>query len=105
MVHHLISLGHIRGDGFSLVVNYWDQNKGSNPHKLCFKVYTSLIDLPLVCWSREAVSEIIFNFGVLLCISRSSLNWEDFSSFDFAFLRKDLDTLPKSIEVTVSLCI
>ena len=66
------ALGHIRGDGFSLVVNYWDQSRDCPPHKLKFKVKISLFDLPLICWNLETVACIVAAFGIPFHASHSS---------------------------------
>lgn len=50
VVQILVSLDHIRGEGFALVVNYFrDQSIDATLNKLRFKVCASLLNLPLIC--------------------------------------------------------
>ena len=58
-VEALMAAGHIRGDGFTLIVNHWNQFRGGERHNLKLKVYATLHNLPLFCWTAEAVVTII----------------------------------------------
>lgn len=74
IIQRLIVLGHLRGDGFTLLVNHWDKIRSCNPNKLKFKVSADLIKLSLICWSTDAIESIIAGYGVRFRASRSSLN-------------------------------
>lgn len=97
----LMASGHIRGDGFSLLVNRWNKFKGGIPHQLKYKVYATLKDLPLFCWTVDAVATIISGFGTPCRASRTSLRWDDLSGFDMVFYCEEYENIPEKIEVTV----
>ena len=48
VVQDLMELGHIHGEGFTLLVNHWDQTRQVSQHKLRFKASISLLNLPFV---------------------------------------------------------
>lgn len=101
VVHYFISLGHIRGDGFTLVVNHWDQTIEGTQNKLRFKVCASLFNLLLIYWNVNAIASIIANFRVPLRANHSSINMEDLTSLDLHFLCENLESISEFIEVTV----
>lgn len=94
-VQSLMAEGHIQGDGFSLLVNRWNQQRGATHHRLRYKVYATLKDLPLICWSAKAVATIIYGFGIPHRASHSSLRWNDLIGFDVVFFVKMLKTSQK----------
>ena len=101
MVQSLVALGRIRGDGFSLVVNHWDETKfcvHTNPR---FKVNASLFNLPFICWNVNVVASIIARFGVPLRASHSTIQRDDLTSSDLQFLCDNLDAIHELIEVAV----
>ena len=100
-IQSLMSQGHIRGDGFTLTVNHRNQYRGGARHNLKLKIFETLHNLPLSCWTTEAVATIIFGFGVLHRASCSSLLWEDLSGFDVVFYCKNFQDILKTIEVIV----
>ena len=96
-IQNLTAEGHIRGDGFSLITNYWNQFRGGILHDLKFKVYATLKNLPLFCWTVDIVATIISSFGSPCRASHSSLRWEDLSGFDIVFFCETVKNVPKSI--------
>lgn len=92
-IQELMVEGHINGNGFSLVENHWNPFRNANHHRLEFKIYATLIDLPLQCWMVDAVVGIISSFGVPHQDSRSSLNGEDLTSFDVIFFCEEFDDI------------
>ena len=97
----LMAEGHIRGDGFTVVVNHWNQFSGGVRHKLKYEVYAILKDLPLFCWMEEAITGIISGFAVPHRASRSSLRWEDITGFDIVFFCEDISSILEMIKVMV----
>lgn len=49
VVHKLLTLEQIHGEGLSLFVDHRDHTHEGNPNSLKFKVSASLLDLPLMC--------------------------------------------------------
>lgn len=82
--------GHIRGDGFSLLVNCWNKFRGGVLHKLKYKIYATLKDLPLFCWMADVVATIISSFG----IPYKFLHWEDMSGFDVVSFYEEFEKHP-----------
>lgn len=101
IVHQLMTGGRIRGNGFSLQINHWDQHRGGIPHRLKFKVSASLLNLPLTCWNSRAVATIISSFGFPHRASKACLRWDDLTTFDLDFFCDDIDDIPESVNVTV----
>ncbi|KAG1330349.1 hypothetical protein COCNU_02G003170 [Cocos nucifera] len=97
----LMAKRYIRGDGFTVIINHWNQFSGGVRHKLRYKVYATLKDLPLFCWTAEAVAGIISGFAVPHRASRTSLRWDDLTGFDIIFFCEDISSIPKKVEVTV----
>ena len=99
-IQALMTLGHIRGDGFTLMVSHWDQFKGGAHHDLQLKIYATVYNLPLFRWNAEAIATIISGFGIPHRASRSSLQWEDLRSFDIVFFSENIESIPEVIKVT-----
>ncbi|EHA8587490.1 hypothetical protein COCNU_scaffold002416G000030 [Cocos nucifera] len=102
-IQALMAQGRIRGDGFTLLMNHWNQYKGGEHHNFKLKIYTTLFNLPLFCWNAEAVAIIISGFGVPQCASRSSLQWEDLRGFDIVFFCEDIESVPEVIKIQLNL--
>ncbi|KAG1342316.1 hypothetical protein COCNU_05G005450 [Cocos nucifera] len=90
-------------EGFTLIVKHWDQRRKTYLLKidLRYKVCASLLDLPLMCWNVDAVATIISSFGMPFWANRSSLRWDNITSFDIQFYCKDLADIPEIIQVTI----
>ena len=63
VVHHLMTGGRIKGNGFYLQVNHWNLLNGSIPHYGKLKVSASLFNLPLTCWNSQAMKIIVSSIG------------------------------------------
>ena len=100
-VQSLMANGHIRGDGFTAIVNHWNQVFGGVHHNLRFKVYATIQNLPLVCWTAEVVATVLSSFGVPHSASKQSLRWEDLRGFDVVFFCEALENIPEKVQVTV----
>ena len=74
ILQSLMSGERICGDGFFLLVNRWNKFRGGVPHKLKYIIYATLRDLPLYCWTVDAVATIISGFGTPCRASRTSLH-------------------------------
>ena len=74
-----------------MLVNHWDPLGGATCHRLKPKVYASLINLPLQLWTTDAVATILSGFGVPYRASKTSLRWEDLTSFDVVFFREEME--------------
>ncbi|KAG1334217.1 hypothetical protein COCNU_03G003360 [Cocos nucifera] len=97
----LMAEGHIRGDDFTVIVNHWNHFRGGVRHKLRYKVYATLKDLPLFCWTTEVVAGIISDFAVPHRASRTSLWWDDLKGFDIIFFYEDISSIQEKVEVTI----
>lgn len=86
VVNMLIALSHIRGEGFTLLVNHWDQTRSTIPHNLKFKVSINLLNLSLIYWYLEAIVNIGFGFRTTFHVSRSCMQWNKLSSFDLSII-------------------
>ena len=101
VVQGLMALGHIRGEGFTLLVYHWDQTRLASHHNLCFKASISLLNLPLICWNPEAVARFVAGFEMPFRASQASTSWEDLSSFDFSILCKEPTLIPNFMDVSI----
>lgn len=62
VVERLVAMGHVRRDGFSLVINHWDQTRNHPHYNLKFQVSISLFNPSLVCWNPDAVAIVVAGF-------------------------------------------
>lgn len=73
-VHHLMTLGRLKGNGFQVQISHWDQFKGGLPHNLKHKISASLLNLPLICWNSQSMATMVASFGLPHRVSKSCLH-------------------------------
>ncbi|XP_020112299.1 uncharacterized protein LOC109726877 [Ananas comosus] len=88
-------------DGFWIRCYEWGQYRTARPHRVCFKAWIRLINLPFECWTVARVAALVGGFGRFIKADDTTKAMTDLRAFRCQINLDSLREIPQNLSIVL----